>query len=68
LWKRWLVGFSDSAYHAPKNKTAGIAIYTTASMADVQAQHCTTLQLKMISDAALNPPSLFQVQNLRAGD
>jgi Protein of unknown function (DUF1329) len=68
LWKRWMVGFSDSAYHAPKNKTAGIAIYTTASMVDVQAQHCTTLQLKMVSDAALNPPSLFQVQNLRAGD
>ncbi len=68
LWKVWTVSFSDSAFHAPANKNAGIAIYTGASMFDVQAQHCTTLQLRMITDSALNPPSLFAVQNLRGGD
>lgn len=68
LWKRWAIGFSDSAYHAPANQAAGIAIYTSASMLDVQAQHCTTLQLRMISDPALSPPSIFSVQNLRGGD
>lgn len=65
LWKRWGIGFTDSAYHAPANKSAGIAIYTSASMFDVQAQHCTTFQPRMISDPALNPPSIFSVQNLR---
>jgi hypothetical protein len=68
LWKRWEVGFSDSAYHATPNKNAGIAIYSEANMIDVQAQHCTTFQPRMISDPALNPPSLFSVQNLRGGD
>jgi hypothetical protein len=68
LWKRWGLGFSDSAYHAPQNKNAGIAIYTAASMVDLQVQHCTTFQPKMISEPTQNPPSLFQVQNLRSGD
>lgn len=68
LWRRWGIGFSDSAYHAPANKDAGIAIYTAASMVDVQAQHCTTFQPRMISDPKLNPPSLFTVQNMRGGD
>lgn len=68
LWKRWGIGFSDSAYHAPANKNAGIAIYTSASMFDLQAQHCTTFQPRMISDPVLNPPSIFNVQNLRGGD
>lgn len=68
LWKRWSVAFSDSAYHAPANKNAGIVLYTSASMFDAQAQHCTALQLRTISEASLNPPSLFTVQNLRGGD
>jgi Protein of unknown function (DUF1329) len=68
LWKRWGIAFSDSAYHAPANKNAGIVIYTGASMLDVQAQHCTTFRARMISDPALNPVSTFSVQNLRGGD
>ena len=68
LWKRWMVGFSDSAYHAPINKSAGIMIYTTASMLDMQAQHCTSLALKMQSEPTANPPSMFSVQYLRGGD
>jgi hypothetical protein len=68
LWKRWVVGFSDADKHAPANKGAGIAIYTSAAMVDVQASHCTTLKLRMISEASSNPPNLFTVQNLRGGD
>lgn len=68
LWKRWVVGFSDADKHAPANKGAGIAVYTSASMADVQAHHCTTLKLRMISEAGSNPPNLFTVQNMRGGD
>ncbi len=68
LWKRWEVGFSDSAFHAPVNKSAGIMIYTTASMLDVQAQHCSALALKMQSEPTANPPSMFSVQFLRGGD
>jgi len=68
LWKRWVVGFSDADKHAPANKGAGIAIYTSAAMVDVQAGHCTTLKLRMISEASSNPASLFTVQNLRGGD
>jgi hypothetical protein len=68
LWKRWQVGFADSAYHAAANKDAGIAIYTTATMVDVQAKHCTALALKMISEAPSSPASMFSVQYLRGGD
>jgi Protein of unknown function (DUF1329) len=68
LWKRWMVGYSDSAYHAPVNKNAGIMIYTTASMTDIQSQHCTALALKMSSEPTHNPPSMFNVQFLRGGN
>jgi len=68
LWKRWGIGFTDSSYHAPANKNAGIAIYTGASMFDLQAQHCTTFQPRMMSDPEQNPASLFSVQNLRGSN
>jgi hypothetical protein len=68
LWKRWVVGFSDADKHAPANKGAGIAIYTSAAMVDVQASHCTALKLRMISEASSNPPNLFTVQYMRGGD
>lgn len=68
LWKRWLVSFSDADKHSPKNKGAGIAVYTGAAMVDVQAGHCTTLKPRMISDPESNPPNLFSVQNMRGGD
>ena len=38
------------------------------SMVDLQSKHCTTGQFKGQVDSKLNPPSLFQVQNLRGGD
>lgn len=68
IWKRWVVSFTDADKHSPENKGAGIAIYTGASMIDVQAGHCTTLKLRMVSKPELNPPHLFTVQNMRGGD
>ena len=68
LWKRWSVGYSDSAYHVPVNKDAGIMIYTTASMLDMQSKHCTALALKMQSEPQDNPPSMFNVQFMRGGE
>lgn len=65
LWKRWTVGFSDSAYHAPANKNAGLALYSTAAMTDVQSNHCTDLRLHAIIDEKQVPKEMFNVQNMR---
>ncbi|MCX7171605.1 MAG: DUF1329 domain-containing protein [Proteobacteria bacterium] len=65
LWKRWTVGFSDSAYHASANKNAGMVVYSTAAMTDVQSNHCTNMRLHAIIDAKLVPKETFNVQNLR---
>jgi hypothetical protein len=68
LWKVWLVGKSHSDHHLALNKGAGIGIDDAYSMVDIQAKHCTTGQFKGQVDYKQNPPSLFQVQNLRGGD
>ena len=68
LWKVWSVGKSHSDHHLPMNKGAGIGIDDAFSMVDIQAKHCTTGQFKGQVDFKQNPPSLFQVQNLRGGD
>lgn len=68
LWKSWTIGKSHPDHHLPINKGSGIAIDDSFSMVDVQSKHCTTGQFKGQIDPKLNPPSLFQVQNLRGGD
>jgi hypothetical protein len=70
LWKVWSVGKSHADSHLPVNKGAGIGIDDAFSffMLDVQSKHCTTGQFKGRIDPKINPPSLFQVQNLRGGD
>ena len=68
LWKTFTIGKSHPDHHLPVNKGTGIAIDDSFSMVDVQAKHCTTGQFKGQVDPKLNPPSLFQVQNLRGGD
>ena len=68
LWKVWSVGKSHADHHLPMNKGAGIGIDDAYSMVDVQSKHCTTGQFKGQVDYKQNPPSLFQVQNLRGGD
>lgn len=68
LWKVFMVGKSHADSHLPVNKGAGIGIDDAFSMVDLQARHCTTGQFKGQVDPRKNPPSLFQVQNLRGGD
>lgn len=68
IWKRWVVSFTDAEKSAPKNKGAGVAVYTGASMVDVQTGHCTTQKARVVVDPENNPPNLFTVQNMRGGD
>lgn len=68
LWKVFMVGKSQADHHLPVNKGAGIGIDDAFSMVDLQSKHCTTGQFKGQVDPKKNPPSLFQVQNLRGGD
>ena len=65
LWKRWTVAFSDADFHAPANKGAGIALYSAATMTDVQSNHCTALRLHSIIDPKLTPKEMFNVQYMR---
>lgn len=68
LWKIAILGKSHADHHHPANKGSGIPINDAGAMIDVQARHCSTGQFKALAQPKLSPPSLFQVQNLRAGD
>jgi hypothetical protein len=46
LWKLGIVALSDSAYHTQENRDWQGAITDGVSMIDLQAEHCTTLNLK----------------------
>lgn len=66
IWKNLVIGKSDSDYHAPINKGAGVAIDDSVGMIDLQTGHCTTLQFKVNVDPSGYQRSMFTVQNLRA--
>lgn len=68
LWKTLTAAKAHPDFHLPMNKGSGIALDDAFSQIDLQARHCTTAQFKGMIDAKGNPPSLFQVQNLRGGD
>jgi len=68
LWKTWSVAKSHADHHLPLNKGAGIGLDDAFMMIDVQSKHCTTGHFKGQVDYKQNPPSMFQVQNLRGGD
>ncbi|MCF7981384.1 MAG: DUF1329 domain-containing protein [Pseudomonadales bacterium] len=66
LWKLSIAGISDSRYHHPNNLDWQGAIAEVVSMIDLQAEHCTTLQLlPRIPDKAFRI-NAFNVQYLRA--
>jgi hypothetical protein len=46
LWKLGMVALSDSSYHTEENAAWQGAITDGVSMIDLQAEHCTTLNLK----------------------
>ena len=68
LWKIGTLGKTHADAHLPQNKGVGMPIDDIFSAVDIQAKHCTTGQFKGYLDLKNNPPSLFQVQNLRSGD
>ena len=68
LWKVGTLGKTHADAHLPQNKGVGMPIDDIFSAVDIQAKHCTTGQFKGYLDLKNNPPSLFQVQNLRSGD
>ncbi len=53
LWKLGIVAMSDSDHHTPENESWHGAITDGVTMIDLQAEHCTTLNLK--SRMATNP-------------
>jgi len=65
LWKSFTIGKTDPDHHLPVNLHSGIPIDDSFSMVDLEAMHCTTGQFKGQISYKLNPPSLFQVQNMR---
>ncbi len=68
LWKNFTIGKAHPDHHLAENKGSDISLDDSFSQIDVQAMHCTTGQFKVHIDAKLNPPGLFQVQNMRGGD
>ncbi len=66
LWKLSIAGVSDSRYHHLNNQDWQGGIVEAVSMIDLQAEHCTTLQLlPRIPDKPFRT-NLFNVQYLRA--
>ncbi len=68
LWKVWSVGKSHPDHHLPMNKGSGVGIDDAFQMVDIQSKHCSTGQFKGKVGYQQNPPSLFQVQNMRGSD
>lgn len=65
LWKLGIVAVSDSSHHTAGNEAWQGAITDGVSMIDLQAEHCTTLNLK--SRLAANPlrHKLFNTSYMR---
>ncbi|MDR2187773.1 MAG: DUF1329 domain-containing protein [Azonexus sp.] len=68
LWKNFTIGKAHPDHHLPANKGSDVSLDDSFSQVDMQSMHCTTGQFKVHIDAKLNPPRLFQVQNMRGGD
>jgi Protein of unknown function (DUF1329) len=65
MWKWFPIGKTHSDNHHPANKGKGVALDDFATVIDIQAEHCTTLQFKSIITDDVNQPKLFTVQQLR---
>jgi hypothetical protein len=64
-WKYFPICKTHSDHHLKGNKGVGVAIDDCALFFDEQAMHCTTLQFKSYINPQENPPSIFNVQNMR---
>lgn len=68
IWKAFAIGKAHPDFHLPINKGSGIPLDDSGTMVDIQSGHCTMIRFRGEIDPAKNPPTLFQVQNLRGGD
>lgn len=66
LWKIGYAAFAHPDTHLPENQGMGFPVVDAATMIDVQAMHCTTLQFKARAGAKGLDPNDFVVQALRA--
>lgn len=66
LWKVAMAAYSHPDAHHPANHGSGAPIIDAASMIDIQAQHCTTLQFKATLPKKALRETDFTVQALRA--
>ena len=66
LWKIGFAAVSDSAYHHPNNIDWQGGITDAVSMVDVQAEHCTTIQLLPVLPSRPLRSNQFTPQQLRA--
>ena len=66
LWKIGIGAVSDSDYHHPANKDWRGGITDAVAMIDIQAEHCTTIQMLPTLPAQPLRPSQFTPQQLRA--
>jgi hypothetical protein len=65
LWKIAYPTFSHPDHHTLENKGAGQPIIDAVTTIDLQAQHCTTLQMQSLSNKTTLKPTDFTVQALR---
>ncbi len=65
LWKLGIIGVSDSR-HYPDSAGWHGGIFETVSMIDLQAEHCTTIQLRPRIPKEPLSPNQFSVQQLRS--
>lgn len=63
-WKWFHIGWPHSK--STQNKDSGIMIGDTASLVDVQADHCTTIHFNGRVGEDLTDDSIFTVQNMRS--
>ena len=65
LWKLGIIGVSGSRHYPDSTDWHG-GIVTTVAMIDLQAKHCTTMQLRPSIPEEPLSPNQFSVQQLRS--
>lgn len=65
LWKFAVAAYSHPDHHLPENQGTFVPILDAVAMIDLQAEHCTVLEPRMVIGSAGQKPSDFAVQALR---
>ena len=65
-WKWFHIGWPNVEDTLPINKGKGADTGDTASLVDVQSEHCTAFYFHGRVDSGLGTPALFDVQNMRS--